>query len=151
MKKAMCYGLALGLLTGVANVPTMVSAQDYRRDDRRDERYDRRDDQRYDRRDQREGGWWDRLTNSRDSRDLEGIWYMEGDRNRRAEVVAGRRGLEAVNEHGQASRLEVGRGGEVRALDWERGLRGELHRDRIEWANGTTWTREPSDRAARRR
>lgn len=141
MKRTMLCGLAFGLVFGVANIPTLVTAQDYRRDDRR-----------YDRRDQRDERWLDRLAPGRaDSRDLEGVWYMEGDRNKRTEVIAGRRGLEAVNEHGQASRLEISRGGEVRALDWERGLRGELRRDRIEWENGTTWTREPSERAARRR
>lgn len=80
----------------------------------------------------------------RDPRALEGTWYVAGDQNRRAEIVPVRGGLEARNERGQTSRLEFTRDGDVRALDWEGGLRGEVRRDRIDWANKTTWTREPS-------
>ncbi len=47
--------------------------------------------------------------------------------------------------------LEISRDGDVYASDWERGLRGNVRRDRIEWENGTTWTREPSGREASRR
>jgi hypothetical protein len=81
------------------------------------------------------------------TRDLEGHWYVNGDRDKRAEIVPlGREGYEVRNERGQKSRLEISRGGDVRALDWEGGLRGNVRRDRIEWANGSTWMREPRGR-----
>jgi hypothetical protein len=126
-------------------IPQRVSAQDDRRDDRR---YDRRDDRRDD---NRSNSWWDNLwgrgrSDSGDRRDLEGTWYLNGDSDKRTEINASRNGLEARNEQGQTTRLEVGRNGDVRALDWERGMRGDVRRDRIEWENGTTWTREPRDR-----
>ena len=80
------------------------------------------------------------------ARDLEGSWYVNGDRDRRAEIVSAPGGLEARNERGQASRLDITSGGSVRALDWEGGLRGTVRRDQIEWQNGTTWTREARNR-----
>jgi hypothetical protein len=80
------------------------------------------------------------------ARDLEGNWYVNGDRNRRAEIVSTPAGLEARNERGQTSRLDLTRDGDVRAADWERGLRGNVRRDQIEWENGTTWTRETRSR-----
>ena len=93
----------------------------------------------------------DRGTSGRESaRDLEGTWYVNGDRNRRAEIVSTGRGLEARNERGQTSRLDLTSGGNVRAEDWERGLRGTVRRDQIEWENGTIWTRQPTRRVARR-
>ena len=76
------------------------------------------------------------------ARDLEGTWYVNGDRDKRAEIVSTPRGLEARNERGQTSRLDLTSGGNVRAEDWERGLQGTVRRDQIEWENGTTWTRE---------
>ena len=76
------------------------------------------------------------------ARDLEGSWYVNGDRDRRAQIVAAPGGLEARNERGQSSRLDIISGGNVRALDWESGLRGTVRRDQIDWENGTTWTRE---------
>ena len=79
------------------------------------------------------------------TRNLEGNWYVNGDRDKRAEIVSSSGGLEARNERGQSSRLDV-RGGRVRALDWERGLEGTVRRDQIEWQNGTTWTREARNR-----
>lgn len=79
------------------------------------------------------------------ARDLEGTWYVGGDRDKRAEIVSSSGGLEARNERGQSSRLDV-RAGRVRALDWERGLEGTVRRDQIEWQNGTTWTREARNR-----
>jgi hypothetical protein len=137
------------LIAAIMNIP-VASAQDDRRDDRR---YDRRDD----RRDDRRGNWWDGIINgttasSRDDlRDLEGTWYLNGDRDKRTQIISTRDGLEAKNERGDSSRLEVSRNGDVNARDWERGLRGNVRRDRIEWENGTTWTREPSGREASRR
>jgi hypothetical protein len=80
------------------------------------------------------------------ARDLEGNWYVNGDRNSRAEIVSTPKGLEARNERGQATRLDLTSGGSVRALDWEGGLRGNVRRDQIEWQNGTTWTREARSR-----
>jgi hypothetical protein len=145
------------LIVALMNIP-LASAQDDRRDDRG---YDRRDDGRYDRRDDRRddrrGNWWDSIingsaTSSRDDRrDLEGTWYLNGDRDKRTQITSSRDGLEAKNEKGDSSQLEISRNGDVYARDWERGLRGNVRRDRIEWENGTTWTREPSGRDASRR
>ena len=143
------------LILALMNIP-FASAQDDRRDDRR---YDRRDDGRYDRddrRDDRRGNWWEGIINgaasSRDDRrDLEGTWYLNGDRDKRTQITSSRDGLEAKNERGDSSQLEVSRNGDVYARDWERGLRGNVRRDRIEWENGTTWTREPSGRETSRR
>ena len=80
------------------------------------------------------------------ARDLEGNWYVNNDRKSRAAIVSTPSGLEATNEKGQASRLDLTSGGSVRALDWEGGLRGNVRRDQIEWQNGTTWTRETPTR-----
>ena len=145
------------LMVALMNIP-LAGAQDDRRDDRR---YDRRDDGRYDRRDDRRddrrGNWWDGIINgsattSRDDRrDLEGTWYLNGDRDKRTQITSSRDGLVAKNEKGDSSQLEISRNGDVYARDWERGLRGNVRRDRIEWENGTTWTRDPSGREASRR
>lgn len=91
------------------------------------------------RNDGRGGGIWDIF---RGSQSLEGTWYVNGDRNKRAEIISTGGGLEARNERGQTSRLEVNRDGTVRALDWEGGLRAEVRRDRIDWPNNVTWTRD---------
>ena len=137
MKRATLLWLTISLTMGVLNVPNVVSAQDYGRYDRR---YDRNDN------------WGERWRNTRnDRRDLEGTWYLDGHRDLRAEIVSSRRGLEATNEHGHTTRLEVSRSGNVHALDWEGGLRGNVRRDRIEWENGTTWMRQPAYRYARPR
>jgi hypothetical protein len=113
---------------------------------------DRRDDRRSDRRDDRSDSWdnwWDRLLGSRDpARDLEGTWYVNGDRNIRARILSLRGGgFEGINQHGDKSRIEVDKNGDIRALDWGRDLRGIVRRDTIEWTNGVTWTREPSGRS----
>jgi hypothetical protein len=92
------------------------------------------------------GSTWTRAPSSRRgsvNSNLAGTWYLNGDRNQRVEIVSSREGLQAKNERGQTSRLQTDRDGDVRALDWEGGLRGNLKRDRIEWQNGTTWTRAP--------
>jgi hypothetical protein len=65
---------------------------------------------------------------------LPGKWYVNGERDKLVEISSSRSGLQAKNENG-----------DVRALDWEGGLRGNLRRDRIEWQNGTTWTRAPKN------
>jgi len=74
-----------------------------------------------------------------------------GNRDMRAQIVASRRWLEATNERGDMTRLEINRTGSIHALDWEGGLRGNLRPDRIEWENGTTWMRQPVDPYGRRR
>jgi hypothetical protein len=127
-------------VTMITAFPNVSAAQS----DRRDDRYDRGDDRRDD--DRRDNLWGRGRSQVSDRRDLEGTWYLNGDSDKRAEIHASRDGLEARNEQGQTSRLEVGRNGDVRALDWERGMRGDVRRDRIEWENGTTWTREARDR-----
>jgi len=78
--------------------------------------------------------------NDRDGRDLKGTWYMNGDRNKRAEINDNGRDLQAKNENGQTSRLEVDRRGNVHAPEWN-GITGHIRGNRIEWDNGTTWTR----------
>lgn len=87
------------------------------------------------------GSTWTRSPSHR--RDLTGTWYLNGARNKRVEIVSSRDGLQAKNERGQTSRIRTARDGDIRALDWEGGLRGDVKRDRIEWQNGTTWTRSP--------
>jgi hypothetical protein len=86
----------------------------------------------------------------RDSREarqrLEGTWYLNGERDKPCMIVSTRDGFEARNERGEASRLVIDRYGSIRARDWEGGLRGEIRRQNIEWANGTTWTRFASRR-----
>jgi hypothetical protein len=124
MNKATLIGLLLAIGIGVVNNPTTVSAQGY--------------------------GWPSWGNNRNAPQQLEGTWYLNGERSRRTEINASRRGLVARNENGQTTRLEISRSGDVYARDWQSGLRGDVRRDRIVWENGTTWTREPS-RSARRR
>jgi hypothetical protein len=78
--------------------------------------------------------------NDRDGRDLQGTGYMNGDRNKRAEINDNRGKLQAKNENGETSRLEVDRRGNVHASDWN-GVTGRLLGNTIEWDNGTTWRR----------
>ena len=85
------------------------------------------------------GSMWTRTPSHR--RDLVGTWYLNGERNKRVEILSSRDGLQAKNERGQTTRLQTDHDGDVRALDWEGGLRGNVKRDKIEWQNGTTWTR----------
>jgi len=72
---------------------------------------------------------------------LTGTWYVNGDQNKRAEIVSTSSGLQARNENGDSSRLTVESNGDVRALDWEGGLRGDVSRNRIDWANRSYWSR----------
>jgi hypothetical protein len=87
---------------------------------------------------------------SRDARQLVGKWYANGERDRPTEIFSSRRGLQARNERGRVTRLDPTRNGDIRALDWENKLRGHVKRDRIEWENGSIWTRQPTRRLARR-
>jgi hypothetical protein len=124
MKKGTLLGLLVALAIGVVNIPGSVLAQGY---------------------------GWSPWGNKRSApQQLEGTWYLNGERSRRAEINESRRGLLARNENGQTTRLEISRSGDVYARDWQGGLRGDVRRDRIVWENGTIWTREPS-RSARRR
>ncbi len=124
MNKTTLIGLLLALAIGVMNSPSTVSAQSY--------------------------GWPSWRINRNAPQQLEGTWYLNGERSRKTEINASRRGLVARNENGQTTRLEISRSGDVYARDWEGGLRGDVRRGRIEWENGTTWTREPSYRIGRR-
>lgn len=124
MNKTTLIGLLLALAIGVMNSPSTVSAQSY--------------------------GWPSWRNNRNAPQQLEGTWYLNGERSRKTEINASRRGLVARNENGQTTRLEISRSGDVYARDWEGGLRGDVRRGRIEWENGTTWTREPSYRIGRR-
>ena len=90
------------------------------------------------------GSTWTRTPSHR--RNLAGTWYLNGDQNKSTKIVSTREGFEATNERGQTTRLQVTRDGDVRALDWEGGLRGDVRRDTIEWQNGTSWTRSPHNR-----
>ena len=83
----------------------------------------------------------DRYDSRQAERSLIGNWSVNGDPNKRVKIVLTVGGLEARNEKGDTSRLAVERGGDVRALDSGE-LPGDARRDRIDWANGTTWTRE---------
>ena len=91
----------------------------------------------------RGSGWSDRW-NDNDVRHLQGRWYMNGDPNKPTDIHMNGRRLEATNENGKTTRLEMDRRGDVRASDWQ-GLRGDVKGNRIEWSNGSTWTRRPSD------
>ena len=62
---------------------------------------------------------------------LTGTWYVNGDQNKRAEIASTSSGLQARNENGDSSRLNVERNGDIRALDWEGGLQGNVSRNRI--------------------
>lgn len=79
------------------------------------------------------------------ARHLQGRWYLNGDSSKPTGIHMNGRRLEATNENGRTSRLEIDRRGDVRASDWQ-GLRGDVKGNRIEWSNGTTWTRRPSDK-----
>jgi len=126
MKSKSFAWLIMGLVAAILTIPRVTFAQDQRRYDRREE--------------------W-RHGYSRDDRQrLEGTWYLNGERDKPCEIVSTRGGFEARNERGETSRLVYDRYGSIRAHDWEGGLRGEVRRHSIEWANGTTWTRVASRR-----
>ncbi len=125
--------LFMTILTMAITVPSVTSAQErWRDDDRRDEYRERWGDER---REEYRERWGYR----RDARGhLVGRWYIDG---QPCEIVTTRDGLEARNERGDTSRLVYERDGDVRALDWEGGLHGEVRGNRIVWANGTSWSR----------
>jgi hypothetical protein len=88
--------------------------------------------------------YWSRAQNSAAYiGNMEGAWYVSGDRGAMARITNNRGQLEATNEHGQTSRLESAGRGRVRALGWDR-ITGEVRYDRIEWSNNTFWSRRPN-------
>jgi hypothetical protein len=123
MKRKSSLWLIMGLMAVILTIPRTASPQDERR-------YERRE------------GWRDTRN---DWRRLEGTWYLNGERDKPCKIVSTRGGLEVRNERGDSSPLEYDRGS-IRARNWEGGLRGEVRGDRIEWSNGTTWTRVASRR-----
>ena len=118
MKTKTLLWITILLMSGLVAVPKTAFTRDD--DDRRNERHE------HSRGDRRE------------ARELQGRWYMDGDRNRPAEI----NGDQARNEKGERSRLEIDRDGNVHASDWQ-GVHGHVTGNRIEWDNGTTWTRKP--------
>jgi hypothetical protein len=62
----------------------------------------------YDGRSSSSGRWRD---DDQDARHLQGRWYLNGDPNKPTEININGRRLEASNEKGQRSRLEIERGG----------------------------------------
>ncbi len=75
------------------------------------------------------------------ARRLEGRWYWNGDRSKPCEIFSTGGSLQARNEHGDTTLLVYDGRGSVTATNWEGGLRGDVQRDTIRWANGATWTR----------
>ncbi len=118
MKTKALLWMVVVLMSGIIASPKPAFTRDD--DDRRDERHE------------------NRRGNDRERHDLQGRWYMDGDRNKPAEI----NGDHARNEKGETSRLEFDRDGTVHASDWQ-GVSGHLRGNRIEWDNGSTWTRRP--------
>jgi hypothetical protein len=116
----------MSLTAVVFTIPQLTLADDERRYERREE--------------------WRHEFSRDDRRRLEGTWYLNGERDKPCTIFPSRDGLQARNERGETSRLVPSRYGTIRARDWEGGLRGEVRRNSIEWANGTTWTRFASRR-----
>src|SRR5689334_18210957 len=104
------------IVSGVMAVPQIVLSRD-------DFDYNRRNE------------WYGR-SDRNDVRDLQGRWYMNGDINQPTDIHMNGRTLEATNEKGQTTRLELDRRGDVYAFGWQ-GLRGDVRGNRIEWSNGT--------------
>ena len=119
--------LSAVLISGIFALPNAALSRDETNHDGRSERYDK----------------W----NDNDARHLQGRWYLNGDPNKPTEIKLNGRSLQATNESGKTSRLEMERGGSIRASDW-RGIRGTVRGNRIQWDNGTAWTRMPADRFA---
>jgi hypothetical protein len=130
MKSKRFLWFTMSLMAVILTVPRIASAEDERRYEKREE-------------------WRERqaVTYTKDDRRrLEGTWFLNGERDKPCEIVSTRGGFEAKNERGETSPLVYDRYGSIRARNWEDGLRGEVRGNRIEWANGTTWTRVASRR-----
>ncbi len=130
MKSKRFLWFTMSLMAVILTVPRIASAEDERRYEKREE-------------------WRERqaVTYTKDDRRrLEGTWFLNGERDKSCEIVSTRGRFEAKNERGETSPLVYDRYGSIRARDWENGLRGEIRGNKIEWANGTTWTRVASRR-----
>jgi hypothetical protein len=130
MKSKRFLWFTMSLMAVILTVPRIASAEDERRYEKREE-------------------WRERqaVTYTKDDRRrLEGTWFLNGERDKPCEIVSTRGRFEAKNERGETSPLVYDRYGSIRARDWENGLRGEIRGNKIEWANGTTWTRVASRR-----
>lgn len=77
--------------------------------------------------------------------DLAGTWYREGNTGLPASIRQSGNSLVFTNERGESSYGRFESKGVIVALDWESGLRGRLNADRtrIDWGNGTSWSRRP--------
>jgi hypothetical protein len=91
-----------------------------------------------------EGGW-------RRTPDLNGTWYLNGDENSPCRITQRGPGNRAlfINENGDRARGTV-RGDRIWVPDWDNGrggsgLAGRVRGNRIDWANGSTWTRGRRD------
>ena len=130
MKSKRFLWFTMSLMAVILTIPRTASAEDERRYEKREE-------------------WRERQAvkyTKDDRRRLEGTWYLNGERDKPCEIVSTRGRFEAKNERGETSPLVYDRYGSIRARDWQDGLRGEIRGNRIEWANGTTWTRVASRR-----
>ncbi|MDX2226865.1 MAG: hypothetical protein SFY92_07240 [Verrucomicrobiae bacterium] len=76
---------------------------------------------------------------------LEGVWIMGGPYNQGKPCRIDRHNgqLLATNENGGVSRIQLLENNQISALNWENGMVGRVSRDcsRIDWANGTWWSR----------
>jgi hypothetical protein len=86
------------------------------------------------------GGFW-----SLGVPDLEGTWYLNGDRKSSCKVIQRRLDGRAVfvNEQGERARGTI-RGDRVFVPDWgdgDEGLKGRVRGTRIEWSAGGYWSR----------
>jgi hypothetical protein len=80
------------------------------------------------------------------SDNLDGEWFMEGDRNRPCAIYQRGRVLLVVNEHGALgtgqtigpTTIEI-----IQGAGWLSGLRGEVQDNgrTLDWRNGTIWRR----------
>src|SRR6516162_701104 len=130
MKSKRFLWFTMSLMAVILTIPRTASADDDRRYDKREEWRERQAE---------------KYTKD-DRRRLEGTWYLNGERDKPCEIVSTRGGFEAKNERGETSPLAYDRYGAIRARNWEDGLRGEVRGNKIEWADGTTWTRIASRR-----
>jgi hypothetical protein len=78
--------------------------------------------------------------------DLDGVWYMNGNRNAPCQINQDwpSRRAEFVNEHGSSARGRIS-GDRVWIPDWtdgtSDGLEGRIRGNRIVWPDGNYWSR----------
>ena len=90
--------LSAVLISGIFALPNAALSRDETNHDGRSDRFDK----------------W----NDSDARHLQGRWYLNGDPNKPTEIKLNGRSLQATNESGKTSRLEMERGSIIRASDW---------------------------------